>query len=147
MQISNETVEKSLSPILDFKELKYKKVLIAEDNRINQTVTRRILENEGVFCTVAENGEKAVNAVKQSTFDLILMDINMPVKNGFEATKHIREFNTTIPIIALTAVDIEEQKNQILECGMNDIILKPYDIDQFKKTILSNLCPKLKSEI
>lgn len=145
MQISNEALEQNVSPILDFKQLAGKKVLIVEDNRINQTVTKRILESEGVVCAIAEDGEKAVNAVKQSTFDLILMDINMPVKNGFEATKHIRQFNTTIPIIALTAVDIEEQKNQIFECGMNDIILKPYDIDQFKKTIAANLNTKLES--
>jgi signal transduction histidine kinase/BarA-like signal transduction histidine kinase len=139
MQISNETLEQHVSPLLDVKQLEDKKVLIVEDNRINQTVTKRILENEGVVCTIAENGEKAISAVKQATFDLILMDINMPVKNGFEATKQIRKFNTVIPIIALTAVDIEEQKNEIFDCGMNDIILKPYDIDQFKKTIASNL--------
>ncbi|MEM6685279.1 MAG: response regulator, partial [Bacteroidota bacterium] len=106
-----------------------------------------ILENEGVVCAIAENGEKAIDAVRQSTFDLILMDINMPVKNGIEATKHIRQFNTTIPIIALTAVDIEEQKNQIFECGMNDIILKPYDLDQFKKTIAANLNSELEIEL
>ncbi|MEM6722109.1 MAG: response regulator [Bacteroidota bacterium] len=147
MHTSNETLEQNVSPILDFKQLEHKKVLIVEDNRINQTVTKRILESEGVICSIAEDGEKAVRTVKQSTFDLILMDINMPVKNGFDATKHIREFNTTIPIIALTAVDIEEQKNQIFECGMNDIILKPYDIDQFKKTIATNLNSKLESEV
>ena len=137
--ISNQEVEQIVSPILDFKQLEHKKILIVEDNRINQTVTKRILENVGVVCEIAKNGEEAVNAVKQSTFDLILMDINMPVKNGIEATKEIRTFNTSIPIIALTAVDIEEQKNQIFECGMNDIILKPYDIDRFKETITSNL--------
>ncbi|WP_298424396.1 response regulator [uncultured Kordia sp.] len=147
MLISNETIEQDVPPILDFKQLQHKKVLIVEDNRINQTVTKRILDSEGVLCSIAEDGEKAVSAVKQSTFDLILMDINMPVKNGIEATKDIRKFNTTIPIIALTAVDIEEQKNQIFECGMNDIILKPYDIDQFKKTIAANLNLKLKSEL
>ncbi|WP_298512672.1 ATP-binding protein [uncultured Kordia sp.] len=147
MLISNETLEQNMSPILDFKQLQHKRVLIVEDNRINQTVTKRILDSEGVVCSIAENGEKAVSAVKQSTFDLILMDINMPVKNGIEATKDIRQFNTTIPIIALTAVDIEEQKNQIFECGMNDIILKPYDIDLFKKTIASNLNSKLETEL
>jgi len=147
MLISNETVEQNLPPILDFKELEHKKVLIVEDNRINQTVTKRILDSEGVVCAIAEDGEKAVSAVKQSTFDLILMDINMPVKSGIEATKDIRQFNTTIPIIALTAVDIEEQKNQIFECGMNDIILKPYDIDLFKKTIAANINTKLETKL
>ncbi|WP_053002603.1 ATP-binding protein [Kordia jejudonensis] len=147
MLISNETLAQNVLPILDFKQLEHKKVLIVEDNRINQTVTKRILDSEGVICTIAENGEKAVSAVRQSEFDLVLMDINMPVKNGIEATKDIRQFNTTIPIIALTAVDIEEQKNQIFECGMNDIILKPYDIDQFKKTIAANIKSTLESEI
>jgi CheY-like chemotaxis protein len=141
--ISDKPVEQIVSPVLDFKQLENKKVLIVEDNRINQTVTKRILENVGIVCAIAQNGEEAVSAVKESTFDLILMDINMPVKNGIEATKDIRVFNTTIPIIALTAVDIEEQKNQIFECGMNDIILKPYDIDRFKETITSNLNSKL----
>jgi signal transduction histidine kinase/CheY-like chemotaxis protein len=147
MKISNETLEQNIHPILDFKQLEHKKVLIVEDNRINQTVTKRILETEGVICSIAENGEKAINAVKESAFDLILMDINMPVKNGFEATKCIRKFNTTIPIIALTAVDIDEQKSQIFECGMNDIILKPYDMDQFKKTIAANLNSTLEIEL
>ncbi len=146
MLISNKPVEQVLSPILDIKQLENKKVLIVEDNRINQTVTKRILENLGVICFIAKDGEEAVNAVKESTFDLILMDINMPVKNGIEATEEIRTFNTNIPIIALTAVDIEEQKNQIFGCGMNDIILKPYDIDRFKEIIISNLNPKFKRE-
>ena len=143
MLISNTPVEQVLPPILDVKQLENKKVLIVEDNRINQTVTKRILESLGVICFIAKDGEEAVSVVKQSTFDLILMDINMPVKNGVEATEEIRAFNTTIPIIALTAVDIEEQKNQIFDCGMNDIILKPYDIDRFKKTIISNINLKL----
>ncbi len=129
------------SPILDFKQLSNKKILIVEDNRINQTVTKRILEGEDVVCDIAQNGEVAINMVKESNFDLVLMDINMPVKNGIEATREIRFFNKFIPIIALTAVEIEEQKYQIFECGMNDIILKPYDIDQFKKTIILNLFP------
>lgn len=126
-------------PILDFKQLANKRILVVEDNRINQRVTKRILESEDVYCEIAQNGEEAVNIAKQSYFDLILMDINMPLKNGIEATTDIRIFNKKIPIIALTAVEIEEQKQQIFDCGMNDIIVKPYDIDIFKKTIIANL--------
>ena len=136
---SNELENNIASPILNFKQLFNKQILIVEDNRINQTVTQKILENEGVLCTIAQNGEEAVTLVKEGAFDLVLMDINMPVKNGFEATMEIRQFNTLIPIIALTAVEIEDQKSKIFNSGMNDIILKPYDIDSFKKIIVSNI--------
>ncbi|WP_422107216.1 ATP-binding protein [Winogradskyella sp.] len=137
--ISNVAINNKTAPILDFKQLSNKHILIVEDNRINQTVTKRILENENVRCTIAQNGEEAVSLVKINTYDLILMDINMPVKNGIEASTEIRTFNSNVPIIALTAVEIEEQKYKIFKSGMNDIILKPYDIDLFKKTIIKNL--------
>ena len=76
---------------------------------------------------------------KKDIFDLILMDINMPVKNGIQATKEIREFNKTIPIVALTAVEVNEMRHEIYESGMNDIIVKPYDITKFRETILKNI--------
>ena len=125
--------------VLDTNHLAKKYILVVEDNRINQTVTRKILENSKVKCDIAQNGEEAVKMVKDNAYDLVLMDINMPVKNGIEATREIRVFNDIIPIIALTAVEIEEQSHLIFESGMNDIIVKPYDIDLFKKTILKNL--------
>ncbi|MFP4845053.1 response regulator [Winogradskyella sp. PE311] len=142
ISIASESEQLTKTPILDFKQLAEKRILIVEDNRINQTVTKRILENSDVICDIAQNGEEAITLVKNKEFDLILMDINMPVKNGIDATKEIRTFNKFIPIIALTAVEIEEQKYQIFDCGMNDVILKPYDIDQFKKTIIANISPK-----
>ncbi|MCB4808822.1 response regulator [Tamlana sp. 62-3] len=119
--------------------LAQKRILIVEDNRINQIVTKKILNTEHVNSDLAKNGEEAVNMVKNSNYDLILMDINMPIKDGIEATKEIRVFNKTTPIIALTAVEIESQKHQIFESGMNDIVLKPYDIDIFKQTIIENI--------
>jgi signal transduction histidine kinase/ActR/RegA family two-component response regulator len=147
MKVASESEKQYTAPILDFKQLAKKRILIVEDNRINQTVTKRILEQAEVLCEIAQNGEEAVALSKQFSYDLILMDINMPVKNGIDATREIREFNKFIPIIALTAVEIEEQKYQIFECGMNDIILKPYDIDLFKKTIIANLSPQAKGEL
>ncbi|MFK7833334.1 MAG: ATP-binding protein [Winogradskyella sp.] len=145
--VASDAEKQVISPILDCKQLEKKHILIVEDNRINQTVTKRILENSDVICDIAQNGEEAVALVKKYAFDLVLMDINMPVKNGIEATKEIRTFNKFIPIIALTAVEIEEQKHKIYDSGMNDIILKPYDVDQFKKTIIANLTPKHESEL
>jgi signal transduction histidine kinase/ActR/RegA family two-component response regulator len=137
--ILNKAYKREETPLLDTGDLKDKSVLIVEDNRINQTVTRKILEREGVICTIAENGLIAVNKVKTDTYHLILMDINMPVKNGLEATKEIREFDKTIPILALTAVEVEEMRHHIYESGMNDIIVKPYDISKFTQTILKHL--------
>lgn len=137
--IMNKAYKKEEVPSLDTKFLKNKRILIVEDNRINQTVTRKILEREGVVCTIAENGEISVNMMKHQSFDLILMDINMPVMNGLEATKEIRKMNSTVPILALTAVEVEEMRHSIYDSGMNDIIVKPYDISKFTQTILKHI--------
>ena len=125
--------------LIDTKKLNGKRILVVEDNRINQIVTQKILEKHQVECTLAENGHEAVEKAKSKSFDLILMDINMPVKDGLQATKEIRAFDKRIPIIALTAVEIEEVRFGIFEAGMNDIIIKPYDITKFKQTILKNI--------
>lgn len=137
--ILEEVVQKIMPKKIDDSILKGIKVLIVEDNRINQIVTQKILEKEEIICSIAENGEEAVSKVQINHFDLILMDINMPVKNGIEAAYEIREFNKTIPIIALTAVEIEEMRNNIYMSGMNDIIVKPYEITRFISCIIKNL--------
>ena len=121
-----------------------KKILIVEDNRINQIVTQKILEQKGIICSIAENGNEAIEKIKQNNYDLILMDINMPIKNGIEASKEIRLFNKTIPIIALTAVEIEEMRNNIYMSGMNDIVVKPYDISKFIDAIIKNISMNMK---
>ncbi len=138
--VSKKEIDAEQTPIVNMDALKNKHVLIVEDNRINQVVTKKILQKEEVTCDIAQNGEEAVQFVKNNNnYDLILMDINMPIKNGIEASKEIRLFNQSVPIIALTAVEIEEQKVLIFKSGMNDIILKPYDIDVFKTIIIKNL--------
>ena len=115
------------------------KILVVDDNRINQVVTRRILEKQNFVCEVAENGVEAIEMVQSEHFDLILMDLNMPGINGMEATQRIREFNKVVPVVALTAVEIEEVRNQIYEAGMNDIIVKPYEPERFYQIIKRNL--------
>ncbi len=114
-------------------------VLIVDDNKINQIVTQNILKKKGYTCSIANNGMNAIEMLKNEKFDLVLMDINMPEMNGLEATKVVRTFNTNIPIIALTAVEEGEIKNQALSVGMNDIIIKPYDTQQFFQTIMRNI--------
>lgn len=114
-------------------------ILIVDDNKINQIVTQNILKKKGYTCNLASNGMNAIEMVKSESFDLILMDINMPEMNGLDATTVIRTFNTHIPIIALTAVEEGEIRDQALSVGMNDVIIKPYDTQQFFQTIMKNI--------
>ncbi len=116
-------------------ELSNKKILIVEDNKINQMITRKILEGKNFSCEVANNGEEAVQAAKSKKYDLILMDIHMPIKDGKQATIEIRTFDREIPIIALTAVTINESEKEFYQIGFDDIIPKPFKMDEFFEKI------------
>lgn len=122
-----------------------RKVLIVDDNRINQVVTQRILEKRDFICESVASGEEAIERLKQAQFDVVLMDVNMPGMNGMQTTAEIRKTNASIPVIALTAVEVGEMKKEILSTGMDDIINKPYDVPEFFATILRNL-PKTTPE-
>jgi signal transduction histidine kinase len=112
-----------------------KKILLVEDNKINQMITKKMLENKGIHCEIVDNGEESVKISKNQSFDLILMDIHLPGINGTIATEKIREFDSTTPIIALTAISLNENKKNLLACGMNDVITKPFLPDDFYATI------------
>ncbi|MFO7721267.1 MAG: response regulator [Gillisia sp.] len=116
-----------------------KHILIVDDNRINQIVTQRILEQKSFNCDVSDNGLDSIEKIKNKNYDLVLMDLNMPGITGLEATRQIRKFNKTLPVIALTAVEIEEVRQEIKEAGMNDIIVKPYDNATFFQVIYRNI--------
>ena len=116
-----------------------KRILVVDDNRINQVVTRRILEQQQFVVEICDNGIDAIEFVRNQAFDIILMDVNMPGISGLEATKRIRAFNKEIPIIALTAMEIDEIREEIYEAGLNDIIVKPYDTARFFQVIFKNL--------
>jgi PAS domain S-box-containing protein len=104
-----------------------KQVLLVEDNEYNRLLAKTFLANAGLNVTEAENGAEAVEKVKSQTFDLILMDVQMPVMDGFEATKLLREqLRLTTPIIALTASAINGEKQKCLAAGMNDYLTKPF---------------------
>nr|WP_262910970.1 response regulator [Flaviramulus multivorans] len=115
------------------------RILVAEDNKINQVVTKNLLKKQGYLCTIVENGKEVLNEIKNNHYDLILMDINMPIMNGNEATEAIRRFNKSLPIIALTAADIDEVKQNCINVGYNDIILKPFDNYEFFQVINQNI--------
>lgn len=136
---SNEIDSKHhLNRILN-KQAKNLNILIVDDNKINQKVTQRILQKNHINSSVANNGEEAINLVKTHTYSLILMDINMPKIDGIKASKIIRMFNNYTPIVALTAVDLEDMRDKIENSGINDLLTKPYDEFQFLTTILNNI--------
>lgn len=120
---------------VDYVALENRKILVVEDNKINQMITRKILEKNKMICDVADNGEIAVEKVSKEEFDLVLMDIHMPGISGLEATERIRTFNKDIPILALTAVTIDENIDRFHEAGLNDIIPKPYKLEEFFQKI------------
>ncbi|MDC8000746.1 response regulator [Aequorivita todarodis] len=108
-----------------------KKVMIVEDNKINQMITKKILEKKKMVCTVVDNGMDAIKQAKETDYDIILMDIHMPGISGIEATKKIREFNKTVPIIALTAITLEEDLEDFYKAGFNEFIPKPFKAEDF----------------
>ena len=116
---------------IDYNIMTNKHILVVEDNKINQLITRKILEKNNIACDVADNGDIAIQKVKENSFDLILMDIHMPGISGIEATKQIRTFNLDIPIIALTAVTLDDNLDEFYNNGFNDIIPKPYKTEEF----------------
>ncbi len=118
--------------------LKGKKVLIVDDNKINQLVTQKVLEQNGIAQDIASNGFEAIEKVKEEVYDAILMDINMPVMDGLEASREIRKINPTIPIIALTATNYEKLEGKTLNNDINDIIVKPYNTEILLKVLLKH---------
>ncbi len=128
-------------PEPDYSNIPFKNmhILIVDDNKINQKVTQKILERRNFKCSFADDGAEAIAQTQKYKYDLILMDVHMPNIDGIEATRSIRTFNTTTPIVAFTAVEIDEIRNAIFDSGMNDIIVKPYVVSQFLNTILKNI--------
>ncbi len=112
--------------------LRNAEVLLVEDNEINRQVAREILEGAGMVVTVAEDGEQAVEAVKSTDYHAVLMDVQMPVMDGYTATRAIRAEKRFkhLPIIAMTANAMAGDREKALQAGMNDHVAKPIDIDQ-----------------
>jgi len=114
------------------------RVVLVEDNEINQEVAIGQLEDAEIAVDLAENGEIAVRMVRNKDYDLVLMDMQMPVMDGVEATRVIRadpRFNS-LPIIAMTANAMAADRDRCLEAGMNDHIAKPIDPEQLFRVLL-----------
>jgi PAS domain S-box-containing protein len=116
--------------------LKDKRVLLVEDNEMNRFLANTVLSNYGAVVSEANNGMEAVKAVKHHHYDIVLMDVQMPVMDGREATRIIRkEIDKKIPIIALTANAIKGEMEICLAAGMNDYVSKPFEEDDLIKKI------------
>ena len=119
-----------LKTVKEEKTLQSLKILVAEDNPMNQKLVSRFLENWGCQYQIAHNGQEALQFCEQESFDVILMDVHMPLMDGCEATKAIRALtanpNAQIPIIALTAAALLDEKNRVMEAGMNEFLTKPF---------------------
>jgi len=131
--------EKTANSNLENQCFKDKSILLVEDNKINQMITLKMLEKKEVKCTIIDNGEEAIEHLKDHHYDLILMDVHLPGINGTEATAEIRKFNTETPIIALTAISLNENREMLLSYGMNDVITKPFIPDNFYAVISEHL--------
>jgi len=118
-------------------------ILLVEDNVINQEMAMEILEKAGLSVDIATNGYEAILKIKEKTYDGVLMDCQMPVMDGFEATRAIRKDkkNRSLPIIAMTANAMAGDKERCLACGMNDHIAKPIDIAQLFLTMAKHIKP------
>ena len=128
---------------IELQKIRGARVLLAEDNEINQQVAKEILEQAGLVVSIANNGKEAVEMVSAGNFEVVLMDIQMPVMGGFEATQEIRkdERFKDLPIIAMTAHAMAGDREKSLEAGMNDHVTKPIDPDQLLSALVKWIKP------
>jgi CheY-like chemotaxis protein len=123
------------------KSLKGLRILAVEDNELNRMVLQVILKKCEVFVSIAHNGQEAIDLIQHQEFDLVLMDVQMPIVDGLEATKYIREeLKLTTPIIGLSANAMREEVEICKEAGMNEYISKPYT-----EEVLISVLTKFKS--
>jgi CheY-like chemotaxis protein len=136
----NSIRQSNLSPYPEVKKFRELNILFAEDNEVNQQVLNSMLHRLGHKTSIASNGLEALNLIKQNKYDLIFMDIQMPIMDGIQATRFIRDWeqknnkpNTTI--IAITAHSMDGDREHFLETGMNDYISKPIDKNLLEQKI------------
>ena len=116
-------------------------ILLVEDHLLNQRVMSLFLKKANHKVTIANNGQEAVEFFRQNDYDLILMDLMMPVMDGYEATSQIRIIEkdkaNSVPIIAVTANTMDNDRQKCIESGMNGYVVKPFDIDSLNDILNS----------
>jgi PAS domain S-box-containing protein len=125
------------------KHIRGARILLVEDNLINQTVAEETLDEFGVVIEIANNGQEAVEMVKAHDYDLVFMDLQMPVMDGFEATRIIRTFKSKeeLPVVAMTAAVMERDREMTRQVGMNGHLSKPIDMDELTRVMVRWICP------
>ncbi len=124
---------------VEIKDLSNKNILVVEDNDINAELITIILQDLNIIVDRAKDGGQAFEKIMNKQYDCVLMDVQMPVYNGYEVTKMVRSENNNIPIIAMTASAFEEDRISSIEVGMNDFISKPVEINKLKTVLSKNI--------
>ncbi|HRF56013.1 MAG TPA: response regulator [Campylobacterales bacterium] len=140
-----QTKEQSNSKI-DIALLSGSRILLTEDNTTNQEIILGLLEGSGIDIDTAHNGQEAVDKFKQNRYELILMDIQMPIMDGYEATKLIRELDDLVPIVALTANAMKEDAERTKNAGMNAHLNKPIEVEKLYSVLLEFISKKVTSD-
>jgi CheY-like chemotaxis protein/anti-sigma regulatory factor (Ser/Thr protein kinase) len=138
--LSNEPVTTEEQPVknkVSEKQLENIPVLVVEDNPFNVMVAQSLLERSGAIVDVASNGAEALEKIRPGKYKIVLMDLNMPVMDGYEATRHLRARGETVPIIALTASLPAEVEKDVQKAGLTDIVVKPFNPDELFRVILT----------
>lgn len=139
-QTSNQT--STTATILDIQVLDGINILIAEDNQFTRLLLDTLLSKLGAYCTLTSNGNEALAACQHDHFDLFLVDIHMPKKNGIETVRALRQsnnFNAEIPTLAMTADILQQEKKSLFEAGANGLLIKPLD----EQELLEKICLQL----
>jgi len=127
--------EKSIAPYIN-KIKTNLQILVADDNIINQRVIQTIFKHLGYEIDIAKDGQEAIDLLKDKSYDLILMDLLMPVKDGITATMEIRHSGNNVTIIAMTGSDDREKKDEAFSAGMNDFVTKPVKVETIKHLLI-----------
>jgi CheY-like chemotaxis protein len=117
-------------------QFRNKVILLAEDNAFNANIARRFITGWGGQLDIVVDGRQALEFVARKKYDLILMDVQMPVLDGFACTRKIRKHFKDVPIIAITASPKNEIINEIIACGMDDFVSKPFKPNELRSKLL-----------
>jgi signal transduction histidine kinase len=146
-----QAITANLPDATNIKNLKGVNILIVEDNKVNQILVRKFLSNWGASYQIAENGQIAVDLFKKNNFDVVLMDLQMPVMDGYESARQMRlleqDSNKFTPIIALTASTLLNERERIVQVGMNDFLSKPFNPDELYQKIAQHSYTQLQKQV
>lgn len=136
-KVLHEEVDLAVQEEEDTNIITGKRILLVEDNQMNIMVAEKFLKKWELIVEVAHNGQEGVDMMQEKKYDLVLMDLQMPIMDGYKATRKIRTFDQKTPIIALTASALLKVRQDVIAAGMNDYITKPFDPSELRRKIAS----------